>query len=136
MLELLAVSCHQIAVYLYQRDGTNHTHLEFQKWIDEPRDMTRWDSFRHPSAFCHTSYTEVEQYPNGVADVAGYWAEARIFGGVLLFDRGETETEVRLERLNTVSLLTFGSVRSYTSMPGVEEARILYSLLRQSNFRS
>ncbi|KAH6951521.1 hypothetical protein DER45DRAFT_510669 [Fusarium avenaceum] len=95
MLELLAVSCHQIAVYLHQRDGTNHKHIDFQKWIDEPRDMTRWDSFRHPSAFCHTFYTDVEQYPSGAADVTGYWAEAKIFGGVLLFDRGESETECK-----------------------------------------
>lgn len=33
-------------------------------------------------------------YPNGLADVVGYWAEARIFGGVVLFDRGESELEV------------------------------------------
>ncbi|KAM0350577.1 hypothetical protein ACHAPU_003061 [Fusarium lateritium] len=95
LLELLAVSCHQIAVYLYQRDGVNHTHQDFQEWIDAPRDMNRWDSFRHPSAFCHTFYTDLEQYPNGVADVAGYWAEAKIFGGVLVFDRGESETECK-----------------------------------------
>lgn len=56
--------------------------------------MTRWDSFRHPTAFCHAFYTAVEQYPNGVADVVAYWAEAKIFGGVVLFDRGESETEV------------------------------------------
>lgn len=33
-------------------------------------------------------------YPNGWADVAGYWAEHHIFGGVVLFDRGESEEEV------------------------------------------
>lgn len=31
---------------------------------------------------------------NGLADVAAYWAELRIFGGVVLFDRGQTEEEV------------------------------------------
>ncbi|KAM0209437.1 hypothetical protein ACHAQI_006484 [Fusarium lateritium] len=112
MLELLAVSCHQIAVYLYQLDVANHTHLEFQKWIDEPRDMNRWDSFRHPSAFCHTFYTDVQQYPNGVADVAGYWAEAKIFGGVLLFDRGESETEC-----NELYLHAGGRGGPYTLFP-------------------
>lgn len=94
LLELLAVSCHQIAVHVYQLDGVNHKHCEYEKWINQPRDMTRWDSFRHPTAFCHTFYTAVEQYPNGVADVVAYWAEAKIFGGVVLFDRGESENEV------------------------------------------
>ncbi|KAH8198067.1 hypothetical protein TruAng_007739 [Truncatella angustata] len=33
------------------------------------------------------AFTVYEQYPNGVADMVGYWAEDRILGGVLLFDR-------------------------------------------------
>lgn len=33
-------------------------------------------------------------YPNGLADVVGYWAEYRIFGGIVLFDRGANEEEV------------------------------------------
>ncbi|KAF5001165.1 hypothetical protein FGRMN_1189 [Fusarium graminum] len=32
-------------------------------------------------------------YPRGVADVVGYWAESKIFGGAIVFDRGETEKE-------------------------------------------
>lgn len=35
-----------------------------------------------------------ERFHNGLADVVGYWAELRIFGGVVLFDRGETEDQV------------------------------------------
>ena len=49
-----------------------------------------------PTAFCHRSYLASEQYPNGIADVVGYWAEARIFGGGVVFDRGETDTEVSI----------------------------------------
>jgi hypothetical protein len=30
---------------------------------------------------------DYENYPNDAADMAGYWAEARIIGGVVLFDR-------------------------------------------------
>lgn len=30
----------------------------------------------------------------GVADVVGYWSEGRIFGGVVVFDRGGSEQEV------------------------------------------
>ncbi|CAK7221252.1 hypothetical protein SCUCBS95973_004430 [Sporothrix curviconia] len=29
-----------------------------------------------------------KRYPRGVADIVGYWAETRIFGGVVVFDRG------------------------------------------------
>ncbi|TVY68434.1 hypothetical protein Focb16_v002557 [Fusarium oxysporum f. sp. cubense] len=93
LFELLAVSTHQIAVYLYQQDGTNHTHQDYQKWIDSPRDSSKLDGYRHPTAFCHTFYIAVERYPNGDADTVGYWAEAKIFGGVFVFDRGESETE-------------------------------------------
>lgn len=48
-----------------------------------------------PAAFYHMSYCHAEQYPRGFADVVGYWAESKIFGGVVVFDRGETEKEVR-----------------------------------------
>lgn len=75
-------------------------------WKHQPRDMNRWDSFRYPIAFIHGSYVNVEQYPNGEADVAAYWAEAKIFGGVLLFDRGESETEVRRTSTSINHLLT------------------------------
>jgi hypothetical protein len=47
-----------------------------------------------PTPFYHRSYLAHAQYPNGVADVVGYWAEAKIFGGVVIFDRGESGTEV------------------------------------------
>lgn len=41
--------------------------------------------------FCHAWYRDYEQYPQGIADCVGYWAEARIFGGVVLFDRRDPE---------------------------------------------
>ncbi|KAG6355325.1 hypothetical protein INS49_003286 [Diaporthe citri] len=40
-----------------------------------------------PSLFFHKHYRDYDQYPDGVADIVGYWAETRIFGGVVLFDR-------------------------------------------------
>ena len=81
-------------MYLYSLDGVNHTHEEYQRWANEPRDMNRLDSHRDPTPFCHGSYIDIDRYPNGTADAAGYWAEAKIFGGVLVFDRGESEVEV------------------------------------------
>ncbi|CRK38943.1 hypothetical protein BN1708_007913 [Verticillium longisporum] len=95
LLELLAVSCHRIAVYLYDLGGRNHHHTEHERWRDRPGDDDPWGSHRPPIVFTHGPYNAFEQYPHGLADVAAYWAEARIFGGVFVFDRGETETECR-----------------------------------------
>lgn len=53
-----------------------------------------------PAAFFHPSYIYPEQYPRGLADIAGYWAEGKIFGGIVVFDRGETEQEVYFIALN------------------------------------
>jgi hypothetical protein len=40
--------------------------------------------------FSHPYYVAQSQYPDSLADVVGYWAEDRIFGGVVLFDRSQT----------------------------------------------
>jgi len=47
---------------------------------------------REPCAtlFTHWDYTAQDWYPEGLADVVGYWAEDRILGGVVLFDRSRT----------------------------------------------
>ena len=50
----------------------------------------------------HEDYHDLQQYPNGVADVVGYWAEYHLFGGVVLFDRGESGTDVSNVPLNPV----------------------------------
>lgn len=48
----------------------------------------------HPTPFCLHEYADAERYPEGVADVTGYWAENWIFGGVVVFSRGESGAEV------------------------------------------
>jgi hypothetical protein len=35
----------------------------------------------------HPLYDCINLYPRGAADVVGYWAEATLFGGIVLFDR-------------------------------------------------
>ena len=47
-----------------------------------------------PTEFYHSLYMNDKRYPNGIADIVGYWAEWRMFGGVVLFDRGNSGTEV------------------------------------------
>ncbi|RFN46003.1 hypothetical protein FIE12Z_9754 [Fusarium flagelliforme] len=58
-----------------------------------------WTPDTHPSRdhgeLCPGMVERAHQYPNGAADTVGYWAEAKIFGGVLVFDRGESEIECK-----------------------------------------
>ncbi len=42
----------------------------------------------------HDCYVQFEDYPFGLLDVIGYWAETQLFGGVLLIDRGYSGSEV------------------------------------------
>ena len=99
LVELVAVACHQIGAYLFELDDGIHKHEVHQSWQarglkGEEAGRAVSSSFYPDTAFFHTSYLDKEQYPRGVADVVGYWAEGRIFGGVVVFDRGESEQEV------------------------------------------
>lgn len=97
----MVIACHNIAVVLYQLDGGPHKHAEWETWVTEkkaslpesvPRHMR--DQYGPPTPFYVTRYATSTRYPNGWADAAGYWAEHHIFGGIILFDRGESEEEV------------------------------------------
>ncbi len=94
MIELVAVAIHQIAVLLFSLDTDLHKHDDITNWAppkaDSVLDEMFWDEFPNgplPTLFCHPWYIDYEQYPNGAADMAGYWAEACILGEVVLFDR-------------------------------------------------
>ncbi|KAK3360753.1 hypothetical protein B0T25DRAFT_588984 [Lasiosphaeria hispida] len=98
LLEMLADACHQIASYLYSLDNGVHKHSLYYTWRDfaEPASPDpRLLVYRAPTPFYHLSYQDFNQYPNGISDVVGYWAEAKIIGGVMVFDRGESGTECR-----------------------------------------
>lgn len=104
LLELVVIACHNIAVYLYQLDDGAHKHAEWEQWhaeklkalANEEREESRVHRFYHgpPTPFFFSGYGYYNKYPNGLADVVGYWLEYEIFGGVVLFDRGESEEEV------------------------------------------
>lgn len=99
LLELTAVALHQIAVHLFQLNANLHNPATTQgfdinsvvTWQPEPDEflvnVEPW-----PTLFAHRYFTAHEQYPNGVADMVGYWAEDRILGGVAIFDRSEAWT--------------------------------------------
>lgn len=85
-LELVAVAIHSIAVQLFNADTGLHKDAVW------PSDETyRKNNLgpRWPTPFSLFDYALWDQYPDGPADAAGYWAENRIFGGVVLFGRGD-----------------------------------------------
>lgn len=118
LVEMVAVSLHQIAVYLFNSSPKSHTpgyikHVtEWQTptgWV-ERFDVNFWEEpmFSPPQTqFFHGSYTDSDLYPSGIADMAGYWAEDRILGGVVLFDRGESGHEVRSRAMPMMGFLPY-----------------------------
>lgn len=83
-VELVAVAIHRIAVLLY-RQGSMHKQSGLP--VEENRLCSNMSSgsYRHyyPTPFCLDEYDDPERYPDGVADITGYWAENWIFGGVV-----------------------------------------------------
>ncbi|WEW60914.1 hypothetical protein PRK78_006402 [Emydomyces testavorans] len=93
LMELIAIACHNIATRLY---------IEADGGLRKPTGPPTLPPNRHPllrppppkvAELYHADYEDWEQYPNGVADMVGYWAEYRLFGGVVIFDRGESGLE-------------------------------------------
>ncbi|CAM1503228.1 Fc.00g080040.m01.CDS01 [Cosmosporella sp. VM-42] len=98
LIELVVVACHHIGAYLYELDDGAHKHQVHQDWRE--KELPNSNDGKHKrgyllphTAFFHRAYQYPDQYPRGLADVAGYWAEGKIFGGVVVFNRGESEEE-------------------------------------------
>lgn len=94
------IACHNIAVFLYRLDDGTHKHAEWEDWLTEKLGSLSARENQHiqttygpTTPFYVDLYVEFDRYPNGLADVVGYWAEHHIFGGVVLFDRGRDEEE-------------------------------------------
>lgn len=100
LIELVAVACHQVGSHLYELDSGPHPHSLYEKWhrkVTEERNsgvQSRRYTYSSKSVFSHRAFQVSPQYPRGFADTAGYWAEGQVFGGVIIFDRGESENEV------------------------------------------
>lgn len=112
-------ACHDIAVFLYKMDEGAHKHAEHEAWLDEqlkryPNERSTERKLLPPaSLFWHGSFRSHRRYPNGLAELAGYWAETQIFGGVILFDRGESGEEVSLLLLTMIQIKQIRSIRDY-----------------------
>ncbi|KAH6618319.1 hypothetical protein B0J18DRAFT_276029 [Chaetomium sp. MPI-SDFR-AT-0129] len=95
-LEMVAVAVHQIAAILFDLDLSIHKHDGIANWAAPKSDEMYWRWYPDgplPSLFRHPWYPNYKQYPRGAADMVGYWAESRIFGGVMLFDRRNPDVE-------------------------------------------
>jgi hypothetical protein len=99
---MVAVAVHELAVLLYKM-GDLQQHEDWKTWKPPKRhyetqysaselQLPEPQSYR--TLFSHLAFEEHTQYPEGIADVVGYWAENRILGGVVLFDRGESGNQV------------------------------------------
>ena len=85
LIEITAVAIHEIAVLLFDDKNKSHDEDEirrFTSWQTPPTiidDEGRQEVLPHPppkpTLFYHCLYLNFENYPGGLADVAGYWAE-------------------------------------------------------------
>ncbi|KAF5619465.1 hypothetical protein F52700_11748 [Fusarium sp. NRRL 52700] len=90
LIEILAIAVHQIAVLLFSLEEGLHKNDGVIEWAPPKSEKTWWahcPNGPEPTMFFHPWYSSHEKYPKGVADMVGYWAENRILGGVVLFDR-------------------------------------------------
>jgi hypothetical protein len=92
LIELTATSIHQVAVQLYNLGTSLHNDDGIASWEPQKDHLIFWilnPDGPPPTLFQHRQYRCYDQYPDRIADGVGYWAESRIFGGVVLFDRRE-----------------------------------------------
>ncbi|KAI1422801.1 hypothetical protein F5Y12DRAFT_799294 [Xylaria sp. FL1777] len=92
LVEMIVVAVHQIAVQLFKSETSLHEKDGMGDWKPD-EDSSFWDCEKamFPTLFRHEQYCDYDQYPNGMADGVAYWAEDRIFGGVVLFDRRDPD---------------------------------------------
>ncbi|KAI5855531.1 hypothetical protein GGS23DRAFT_443312 [Durotheca rogersii] len=88
LIGLVARSVHQIAVLLFKQSQIRPESDPLLSWRPSEDSMSRsYPKGFPPTFFAHKWYRDYDQYPEGVADGVGYWAESRILGGVVVFDR-------------------------------------------------
>jgi hypothetical protein len=86
LLALVAVVLHDLAVRVFTefhpRGGPRH-----------PDKIPFPDGTMTPDLF-HPNYQYWQQYPRGPSDMVGYWAEAQILGGTVLFEHDQLDGKV------------------------------------------
>ncbi|KAJ2990395.1 hypothetical protein NUW58_g2425 [Xylaria curta] len=90
LIEMIAVAVHQIAAQIFKSETGCHQDDGTTTWQCPPGSAyAEAHKSIPPTLFIFHYYCYYEQYPDGVADGVGYWAESQILGGVVLFDRRE-----------------------------------------------
>jgi len=92
LIEMVAVALHQFGVLLHKLEFRMHQgDIEYMtNWTMPTQEYDRddWESWvPFPNIFNSSYYVNSDIYPEGVADMVGYWAEDRILGGVVVFNR-------------------------------------------------
>lgn len=103
LVELIAVAIHRIAVLLFKAGNfLKERGLQDVIFCKTSGGWRQPTVVSHSTAFVLPGYADPSQYPEeGTAELPGYWAENQIFGGVVLFQRGESGTEVSLFSAST-----------------------------------
>lgn len=112
---MVAVSIHQIAVILYKLNLNLGNHQDWAAWVAPTSDTVFYwihPDGKLPSLFYHDQYREHNQYPEGPADMVGYWAESQIFGGVVLFDRRRPDEREPHEDVGSFSSSLLSTMKS------------------------
>ncbi|KAF4472493.1 hypothetical protein FALBO_618 [Fusarium albosuccineum] len=93
LIELVAVSLHQVGAELFKLDFRLHDG-DIESILNWMPDTPLYANTKpRPTLFAHPHYFDYDIYPEGLADVAGYWTEDRILGGVAVFDRRLADDE-------------------------------------------
>lgn len=89
LVGLVAVTLHQAGALLFQIDLRMHQGDidSIVNWKMPPEEGLVGVRPR-PTHFSHHAYLDADIYPEGVAEIVGYWDEDPILGGVAIFDRG------------------------------------------------
>ncbi|KAG8164394.1 hypothetical protein KVR01_006312 [Diaporthe batatas] len=90
-IELVAVAIHRIAGLAHGQGKVHKLPVEEDRLCNDGSSEPYRNYYLTP--FCLKEYANPE-YPDGVADIVGYWAENWIFGGVVVFSRGESGAEL------------------------------------------
>ena len=94
LLEISAASVHALAGMMHAS-----SHPKMNVFPDDPPALGKGNFRGFPGnrfyVDFHKYYVHFQNYPRGLLDVLGYWAESQIFGGVLLFERSKSGAQVR-----------------------------------------
>lgn len=115
-LEIASALVHDIMSKVYV-DFHNETPDEFWRGYKSPYCRLNYHSYRCCPLYgrlYHPAYDYERGLKNSLGSVVGYWAETVIFGGPVIFTRGEAGTEV------SFTLSGFQALRVWNHRQGFE----------------